>query len=83
MTNTELTLDQLQAISGGAAFMKFGDIKGEYRQQTPGDSKAQSHCTGYCFTPQSDIKADYRQEAPVVSPLQKLASKSIPCYTEF
>ena len=32
MTNTELTLDQLQAINGGAAFMKLGDIKGEYRQ---------------------------------------------------
>ena len=31
MTNTELTLDQLQALSGGAAFMKLGDIKGEYR----------------------------------------------------
>ena len=32
MTNTELTLDQLQTINGGAAFMKLGDIKGEYRQ---------------------------------------------------
>ena len=32
MTNTELTLEQLQAISGGAAFMKLGDIRGEYRQ---------------------------------------------------
>ena len=32
MTNTELTLDQLQAINGGAAFMKLGDIKGECRQ---------------------------------------------------
>ena len=83
MTNTELTLDQLQATSGGAAFMKLGDIKGEYRQQTPGDSKAQSYCTGYCFTQQSDIKADYRQEAPVVSLPEKLTSKSIPCYTEF
>ena len=30
MTNTELTLDQLQAVSGG--FMKLGDIKGEYRR---------------------------------------------------
>ena len=32
MTNTELTLDQLQAVSGGGNFMKLGDIKGEYRQ---------------------------------------------------
>ena len=32
MTNTELTLDQLQTINGGAAFMKLGDIKGECRQ---------------------------------------------------
>ena len=32
MTNTELTLDQLQQVNGGAAFMKIGDIKGEYRQ---------------------------------------------------
>ena len=30
MTNIELTLDQLQAVSGG--FMKLGDIKGEYRR---------------------------------------------------
>ncbi len=32
MTNTELSLDQLQTINGGAAFMKLGDIKGECRQ---------------------------------------------------
>lgn len=32
MTNTELTLDQLQAVSGGGNFMKLGDIKGEYRR---------------------------------------------------
>ena len=32
MTNSELTLDQLQQVNGGAAFMKLGDIKGEYRQ---------------------------------------------------
>ena len=32
MTNNELTLDQLQAVSGGAAFIKFGDIRGEYLQ---------------------------------------------------
>ena len=32
MNNTELTLDQLSEVSGGAAFMKLGDIKGEYRQ---------------------------------------------------
>ena len=32
MNNTELTLDQLAEVSGGAAFMKLGDIKGEYRQ---------------------------------------------------
>ena len=32
MPSTELTLDQLQTINGGAAFMKLGDIKGEYRQ---------------------------------------------------
>ena len=29
MPSTELTLDQLQTINGGAAFMKLGDIKGE------------------------------------------------------
>ena len=83
MNNTELTLDQLQAISGGAAFMKLGDIKGEYRQQTPGNSKAQSYCTGYCFAHQSEIKTNHRQEAPVVSLSEKLTSKSVPCYTEF
>ena len=27
MNNTELTLDQLSEVSGGAAFMKLGDIK--------------------------------------------------------
>ena len=32
MPNTELTLDQLQAFAGGAAFMKIGGIRGEYRQ---------------------------------------------------
>ena len=32
MTNNELNLDQLQKINGGAAFLKLGDIKGEYRQ---------------------------------------------------
>ena len=32
MPSTELTLDQLQTINGGAAFMKLGDIKGECRQ---------------------------------------------------
>ena len=32
MINTELTLDQLQAVSGGGVFAKLGDIKGEYRQ---------------------------------------------------
>ena len=32
MTNAELTLDQLQTINAGAAFMKLGDIKGEYRR---------------------------------------------------
>ena len=32
MNNTELTLDQLSEVAGGAAFMKLGDIKGEYRQ---------------------------------------------------
>ena len=83
MTNTELTIDQLQAVSGGAAFMKLGDIKGEYRQQTPGNSKAQSYCTGYCFAQQSEIKANQRQEAPVVLLSEKLTSKSVPCYTEF
>ena len=31
MPSTELTLDQLQTINGGAAFMKLGDIRGEYR----------------------------------------------------
>ena len=32
MTNTELTLDQLQAIAGG---FYFGRIKADYRQQRP------------------------------------------------
>ena len=32
MTNTELTLDQLQQVNGGAAYRKIGDIKGEYRR---------------------------------------------------
>ena len=32
MNNSELTLDQLSEVSGGAAFIKLGDIKGEYRQ---------------------------------------------------
>ena len=41
MNNTELTLDQLSEVAGGAphytnyggtSFMKLGDIKGEYRQ---------------------------------------------------
>ena len=32
MTNSELTLDQLQQVNGGAAFMKIGGIRGEYRQ---------------------------------------------------
>ena len=32
MNNTELTLDKLSEVSGGAAFMKLGDIKDEYRQ---------------------------------------------------
>ena len=43
MTNTELTLNQLQAVAGGAAFMRIGGIRGEYRQvsqskSTPGGS---------------------------------------------
>jgi len=38
MTNTELALDQLQAVSGGAAFMKLGDIKGEsFHSNAAGD----------------------------------------------
>ena len=32
MPKAELTLDQLQTVHGGAALMKLGDIKGEYRQ---------------------------------------------------
>ena len=32
MIDTELTLDQLQTFDGGAAFIKLGDIKGEYCQ---------------------------------------------------
>ena len=32
MTNTELTLNQLQTINRGAAFMELGDVKGECRQ---------------------------------------------------
>ena len=32
MNNTELSLDQLSEVAGGAAFMKLGDIKGEFRQ---------------------------------------------------
>ena len=30
MNNTELTLDQLSEVSGGAAFIKLGDIKAEF-----------------------------------------------------
>ena len=37
MTNTELTLDQLQAVSGGAAFIRLGDIKGEATDQEHSD----------------------------------------------
>ena len=37
MTNTELTLDQLKTINGGAAFMKLGDIKGEATDQKRSD----------------------------------------------
>ena len=32
MNNTELTLDQLSEVASGTAFMKLGDIKGEYCQ---------------------------------------------------
>ena len=61
MTNNELTLDQLQAVCGGGVFAKLGDIKADYRQQSPGHSKEQryfpkqmenvlvrTYCTGYC-----------------------------------
>ena len=61
MTNTELTLDQLQAVSGG--FMKLGDIKADYRQQTPGNSKVPlQYCTGYCLK-QSNMQAGYRRRS--------------------
>ena len=60
MTNTELTLDQLQAVSGG--FMKLGDIKADYRQQAPGNSKAPLHCSPYCLK-QSNMKAGYRRRS--------------------
>ena len=43
MTNTELTLDQLQTINGAAAFMKLGDIRGEYRQVIHPNYKAGYH----------------------------------------
>ena len=60
MTNTELTLEQLQAVSGG--FMKLGDIKADYRQQTPGNSKAPHHCSPYCLK-QSNMKGGYRRRS--------------------
>ena len=57
MTNTELTIDQLQAVSGGGVFAKLGDIKGEfaskaiihpnYRQQKPGFSQGNRRQQGY------------------------------------
>ena len=63
MINTELTLDQLQAVSGGGVFAKLGDIKGEYRQQTPGNSKEPlQFCTGYCLK-QSNMQAGYRRRS--------------------
>ena len=43
MTKTELTLDQLETISAGAAFMKLGDIKGECRQVIHPDYKTGYH----------------------------------------
>ena len=43
MTNTELTLNQLQTINGGAAFMKLGDIKGECRQIVHPEFKTSFH----------------------------------------
>ena len=50
MNNTELTLDQLSDVSGGAAFIKLGDIKGEaYRQIICPESKTGLHDSVHCF----------------------------------
>lgn len=38
MTNTELSLHQLTAISGGGVFAKLGDIRPDYHLQTQGNS---------------------------------------------
>ena len=43
MTKTELTLDQLQAGNGDAAFMKSGDIKSEYRHIVHPDFRTGYH----------------------------------------
>ena len=43
MTNTELTLNQLQTINGGVAFMKLGDIKVECRQIVHPEFKTSFH----------------------------------------
>ena len=50
MTNTELTLDQLQAVSGGAAFMKIGGIRGEYRQVRRSNFAARG-----CTSPKNNV----------------------------
>lgn len=36
--NTEVTQAQADAVKGGPAFMKLGDIKGECRDSVPTDS---------------------------------------------
>ena len=46
MTNTQLTLNKLQTISGGGAFAKLGDIKADYRQEQP---------KRYDFTTEPDV----------------------------
>ena len=50
MTNTELTLDQLQAVAGGAAFMRIGGIRGEYRQV-----RQYKSAPGGCTSPKDKI----------------------------
>ena len=60
MTNAELTLDQLQAISGG-----FGAKMNRMVSTNDEAGVTSIEC-----------------KVPVVSPLQKSAVASIPCYTE-
>ena len=50
MTNTELTLDQLQAVAGGDAFLKIGGIRGEYRQV-----RRSNFAPGGCTSPKNNV----------------------------